>query len=306
MPIPGYETVMLPLLQLAGDGKVHSKRDAIEQLANEFKLTQNERHDVLRSGQPTFANRVHWAAVYLVKAGLMERPERGKLRITARGRETLAESPPRIDDRFLMRFPEFVEFQTRKPRTEAAKAERSTPVADKRQQTPEEQLAEGYQELRDNLADELLEKVRSCTPQFFERLVLDLLLKMGYGGAVENAGKVTGRTGDGGIDGLIKEDKLGLDVIYVQAKRWEGTVPVSSVRDFAGSLDYHGARKGVFITTSDFTNDARQFVGKLGEKKIVLVNGFELAQLMIDHDIGVSPDITYVIKRLDTDYFEEE
>jgi restriction system protein len=302
MAIPDYESFMRSILEELSDGQVWYKRDITEKMADKFKLSEEERKATLESGTHVIGSRVHWATYYLFRAGLLERVERGKYKISATGKSALR-SKETINSSFLEQFKSFKEWQkASRPRTEKPL---SKPSAVKLE-TPEESVDSGYERLRRSLAHDLLEQVRGCSPRFFERLVVDLLLKMGYGGTFKEAGQVMGKSGDGGVDGLIKEDKLGLDVIYVQAKRWDGTVPAGAVRDFAGSLDYHGAKKGVFITTSSFTADARQFVAKIGEKKIILVDGLELAQLMIDHDVGVTTTATYAVKRIDSDYFEEE
>lgn len=294
---------MLPALRFLKDGQVRSSSEIREELATQSSLTDEERNELLPSGTvPRYDNNVSWALTFLAKALLINKPSRGHYQISDRGREVLRTSPDRVDMRYLARFPEYVEWrgQSRRPTSP------TPPTRAPAEHTPEELIGSGYELLRDNLAKEIMERVRVCSPRFFERLVVALLLKMGYGGTLPEAGQVMGKSGDGGIDGLIKEDKLGLDVIYVQAKRWDGTVPAGAVRDFAGSLDYHGAKKGVFITTSSFTTDGRQFVGKIGEKKIVLIDGLELAQLMMDYDVGVTTVNTYAVKRMDSDYFEEE
>ncbi|MBL0061868.1 MAG: restriction endonuclease [bacterium] len=304
MAIPDFQTMMLPILRLHEDGLVHANRETYDQLALVMNVAEQERGELLQSGTtPKYENRAGWSLVYLTNAGLLERRGRGKYIITSLGTETLKQSPDRIDMRYLKKFKGYNDWRSqfsREEESESHESAESTATA-----TPQERMADGYKHFRAALADEALAMVKSCSPRFFEQLVVDLLVRMGYGGSVEEAARVVGKSGDGGIDGIIKEDKLGLDIIYVQAKRWENVVGAGSVRDFSGSLDYHGAKKGVFITTSSFTKDAREFVTRIGEKKVVLVDGFELAQLMIDHDIGVSTVTTYTIKRLDSDYFEE-
>ena len=252
------------------------------------------------SGQSTiFENRVGWARTYLKKAGLIEAVLRGQYRITQRGLDVLKSKPSKIDGALLKQFPEFVEFiSPQKGQTTGAEAE--TPES----QTPLEVLESAYQRLRREVADELLQAVRSATPAFFEHLVVDLLVAMGYGGSLEDAGQAVGRTGDDGVDGIIKEDRLGLDAVYIQAKRWTASVGRPEVQAFAGSLEGHRARKGVFITTSQFSKDADEYVKRI-EKRIVLINGEQLAQLMLDYGIGVSDVATYTVKKLDHDYFEE-
>jgi restriction system protein len=301
MTIPDYQAFMLPLLRLASDGKEHSMREAFDALADAFALTEEERTELLPSGrQPTFENRVGWAKTYLKKAGLLDSPKRGFFQVTQAGLEALKQAPPRIDRAFLMQYPAFVQFQR-------PQQDREEPAGDQEgeEQTPEEGIETAYQRVRQELAVELLQTVKSCSPAFFERLVVDLLVKMGYGGTRRDAGQAIGRTGDGGIDGIIKEDRLGLDVVYVQAKRWENTVGRPLIQQFAGALQGQRARKGIFITTSAFSQTAQDYVSRL-DSKIVLIDGETLAQLMIDFDIGVATVATYALKRVDSDYFIEE
>jgi restriction system protein len=303
MAIPDYQSLMLPLLQFAEDKKEHSLHEAIKFLAEKFSLTENEQQELLPSGKQTiFKNRVGWARTYLSKAGLLVSTKRGFFQITDRGIYSLNKSPERIDNRFLRQFPEFNEFQNRKnEKTEKIELENQEDI----NKTPEESLETAYQTILINLATEVLDKVKSCSPNFFERLVVELLVKMGYGGTLQDAGKAVGRSGDGGIDGIIKEDRLGLDVIYLQAKRWEGNVSRPEIQKFAGALLGNQARKGVFITTSDFTKEARDYVRTISSN-IILIDGEELAELMIDYNVGVSVATTYEIKKIDSDYFSEE
>lgn len=307
MAIPDYQTMMLPLLRLTSDGKERRFRDAVEALAVEFQLSADERSELLPSGTaPTFDNRVGWARSYLKQAGLLESPKRGILLITDRGRTVLNEKPARVDVRFLDQFQEFREFRAKRTAenpTPGAKQEQVT--AHQESETPEDQLASAYKRLRQDLELELLAQVKSSTPAFFERLVIDLLISMGYGGSRQDAGRAIGKSGDGGIDGIIKEDKLGLDVIYLQAKRWEGTVGRPEVQKFAGALQGHRASKGVFITTSSYTKEALEYVNVINSK-IILIGGQDLAALMIDHNVGVSTVGTYELKKVDADYFEGE
>jgi restriction system protein len=302
VPIPDFQTLTLPLLVVISDGQEHSRQEVADILAQQFNLSEQEREELLPSGrQSRFANRVAWTKSYLKMAGLLESTGRGKYRITPRGVEVLRNKPSRIDIKFLMQFPEFAATRN---------SPRQTTIPDNTNgsdhtQTPEEVLEASYQNLRRALAQELLERIKQESPRFFETLVIDLLVAMGYGGSRKDAGEAVGQTGDGGIDGIIKEDKLGLDAIYVQAKRWEGTVGRPVVQAFAGSLEGQRARKGVLITTSQFSQDARDYVGKI-EKKIVLIDGDQLTQLMIDHNIGVAEVAHYSIKRIDQDYFSEE
>jgi restriction system protein len=299
MTIPDYQSIMLPLLKLAGDRQEHSLREVIEALADEFYLTDEERKELLPSGrQATFDNRVGWARTYLKKAGLLESIKRGYFQITERGLDVLKQNPPEIDNAFLRQFPEFIEFQT--PRD---KKRIEQDVSDT--QTPEEEIEAAYQGVRQELVTELLQTIGSCSPAFFERLVIDLLVKMGYGGTRKDAGQAVGRSGDGGIDGIIKEDRLGLDIVYIQAKRWDNPVGRPEIQKFAGALQGQRARKGIFITTSAFTQSAQDYVSRI-DSKIVLIDGNTLAQLMIDYNIGVAPVTSYELKRVDTDYFAEE
>ncbi|MFG7003107.1 restriction endonuclease, partial [Burkholderia pseudomallei] len=252
-------------------------------------------------------NRVGWARTYLKQAGVVESKKRGYFNITERGNALLAQDPHRIDNRTLDQYPEFATFRQKK--TDYAQAT-VTPVSqpgvsapENDGSTPEESFAQAYQRLRANLEAELLDQVKSSTPSFFERLVIDLLVAMGYGGSRQDAGSVIGRSGDGGIDGTIKEDKLGLDVIYVQAKKWEGTVGRPEIQKFAGALQGQRANKGVFITTSAFTREAKEYAGVIASK-IILVDGDELVKLMVDHNVGVSTVSTFHVKKVDSDYFE--
>lgn len=300
MAVPGFQRLMLPLLAIAGDGHEHSLSEAIETLSQHFELSDRDRNELLPSGkQPKFDNRVSWARTYLKKAGLLVYTGRGKFQITDLGLEVLADNPPEINIRFLEQFPEFVEFRSLRKQDDG-QIEEEEP-----DQTPEEVLESSYQGLRDELARDLLERILECSPRFFESLVVDLLVAMGYGGSRKDAGEAVGRSGDGGVDGIIKEDKLGLDVVYVQAKRWEGSVGRPTAQAFAGSLEGFRARKGVLITTSRFSQDAKDYVQRI-EKKIVLIDGEQLAQLMIDYGLGVSEVATYAVKRIDIDYFGEE
>ena len=313
MPIPDYQTAMLPLLKLASDGAEHRFRDAVEQLAKFYGLSDAERSELLPSGTaPLFDNRIGWARTYLKQAGLLRSPKRGLFAITDAGRTLLAENPTKIDVELLDRYESFRAFRTRrrevhndepKPNqgvTLAAAADEGTSA-----QTPEDQLASAYRRLREDLEAELLEQIKGSSPAFFERLVIDLLVTMGYGGSRQDAGRAVGKSGDGGIDGIIKEDKLGLDVIYIQAKRWDGTVGRPEIQKFAGALQGHRASKGVFITTSSYTRDAIEYAGLISTK-IILIGGDELAKLMVDHNVGVSRVGMYELKKIDSDYFDGE
>lgn len=314
MPIPDYQTLMLPFLRIAGDGQEHRFRDAVESLAQEFTLTDEERNVMLPSGTaPLFDNRVGWARTYLKQAALIESRKRGVFHISARGKELLAKNPPRIDNSTLEQYQEYLDFKLRRgePRDTSKPEALNTQAPLVRiaetptDSTPEELFSQAYQRLRSNLEAELLEQVKGSTPAFFERLVIDLLVSMGYGGSRRDAGRAIGKSGDGGIDGIIKEDKLGLDVIYIQAKRWEGTVGRPEIQKFAGALQGQRANKGVFITTSNFSREAEEYANII-TSKIILINGEQLATLMVDHNVGVSPISAFEIKRIDSDYFEGE
>ncbi len=303
MAIPDYQTMMLPLLQLAGDGKEHRFRDAVEQLALQFRLTDAERNERVPSGNsPLFNDRVAWARTYMKQAGLLSSENRGYFRITNAGAELVAQKPEKINCALLKKYETFRAFQSR--RRDQSNAQQTIgslkPSSD---QTPEDTLAFAYQELRKTLENELLEQIKACSSAFFERLVIDLLVAMGYGGSRQDAGRALGRSGDGGIDGLIKEDKLGLDVIYLQAKRWEGTVGRPEIQKFSGALQGKHAHKGVFITTSNFSREAEEFTAVINTK-IILIDGAYLVRLMVDHDVGVVRTGGYELKKIDMDYFE--
>ncbi len=300
MAIPDYQSIMLPLLKYAGDGGEHSLRETIEFLAGEFKLSESDREVMLPSGrQATFDNRVGWARTYLKKAGLLHSTRRAYFKITDRGLSVLDNRPEKIDNRFLRQFPEFVDFQSPGNATDP-------PIVVDPEDTPEERIEALFSQLQKELAKELLETVIRCSPDFFEQLVVDLIVKMGYGGTRKDAGQAIGKSGDGGIDGIIKEDRLGLDIVYIQAKRWDASsISRPEIQKFAGALQGQRARKGIFITTSRFTKGAIEFAQAI-DTKIVLIDGKLLAQLMIDFNIGVNPFASYEIKRIDSDYFSEE
>lgn len=299
MPIPTYDELTVPFLKLLRDNGELPIKEIVERLADHAQLNDAERNQLLQSGQRIIANRVGWARTHLKKAGLIESPVRGRQRITQAGLDALAENPQKIDRQFLLRYPSFVEFIRRQPEDTETVAEEAA------RSTPEELLETSYQSLRNALADDLLDRVQSCSPQFFERLVVELLVAMGYGGSLADAGQAIGRSGDAGIDGIIKEDRLGLDVVCIQAKRWRGSVGRPEVQAFAGSMEGYRARKGVLITTAAFTRDAEEYVKHI-ERKIVLIDGEKLSQYMIDFGIGVSIANTYVVKRIDADYFLED
>jgi restriction system protein len=307
MTIPDYQTLMLPLLQLAADRDEHRFRDAVEELAHKFELSDDERAELLPSGTaPLFDNRVGWARTYLKQAGLLESSKRGFFRITGLGESLLAQRNAKIDVDTLLQYEGFRAFRARR-REQTSGAPQNPITVDATEtltkETPEDLLASAYRRLRKTLELDLLEQVKASTPAFFERLVIDLLVAMGYGGSRQDAGRAIGKSGDGGIDGIIKEDKLGLDAIYIQAKRWEGTVGRPEIQKFSGALQGFRANKGVFITTSAYSREAIEFAGAINTK-IILLNGEELAGLMIDYNVGVSTVGMYELKKIDTDYFE--
>lgn len=304
MAVPDFQTLMLPLLKFLGDQKEHSIRETIDALASILKITEEEKKERLPSGkQFKFDNRVRWAQAYLKMADLLESPRRSIIKISQRGLEVLKQNPSRIDIKFLRRFPEFQKTQNKSKKTDQTSSKIEVETFE--QQTPQESIEDGYQKIREDLAQELLSCIKKCSPSFFERLVVELLVKMGYGGSIKDAGAAIGGSGDEGIDGIIKEDRLGLDVIYIQAKRWENTVSRPEIQKFAGALQGKRAKKGIFITTSGFSKQAESFAANI-ESKIVLVDGEMLAQYMIDFDIGVSKVSVYEVKKLDSDYFEDE
>jgi restriction system protein len=295
---------MLPLLEFIADGKEYKMRNVTDELAIKFGVTEEEQKELLPSGAaPVFYNRTAWAKTYLKKAGLIDSPKQGIVIISKRGLEVLKKKPSSINVKFLKQFSEFVEFQTVK-REDESETETSE---EQSMQTPEELLETAYQKIRKSLASELINKVVELSPAFFERLVVELLVKMGYGGSIKDAGKAMGKSGDEGIDGTIKEDKLGLDIIYIQAKRWKSgnVVGRPEIQKFVGALAGQGAKKGIFITTSNFSKEALEYAPR-NEIKIVLIDGEQLAQLMIDYNLGCTSQQTYEVKKVDSDYFGEE
>ena len=309
MSVPDFQSFMLPLLKRCVDGGEHPLAFFLAQLAGDLAISQEDTKEKLPSGTQTrYQNRIYWAAIYLHRAGCLERVRRGVFKLTARGQKILADKPEKVTIKLLNQFPEFKVFHQGKavPPTTEPKAGVSTGTDTDDTQTPEETLESSYQALQNSLANEILDAVRKMTPGAFEQLVVTLLVAMGYGGSLQDAGKAVGKAGDEGIDGMIKEDKLGLDTVYIQAKKWLDTIvgrPV--VQAFAGSLEGHRARKGVMITTSTFSQEAKDYVQKI-EKKIVLIDGKQLAQLMIEHDVGVTVTKVYPLKKLDQDFFEAE
>ena len=302
MTVPDFQTLMLPALRALAQRSPQTTVEVRRSLASEFALTDEALAELLPSGrQTTFANRVAWAYSYLKQAGLIESPKRGVYAITGRGNSVLSEQPSRIDIAFLSRFPEFQAF--RQPTAEPEGPAPSPLTATAQELTPDEQIRAGYKRLRESLGVQLLERIKSVSPASFEQLVIDVLVGLGYGGSLADAAKVVGGSGDGGIDGIIKEDRLGLDSIYVQAKRWQGTVGRPEIQRFAGALQGQRARKGIFITSSMFTPDAIAYASNL-QISIVLIDGRQLAELMMDAHIGVAASEEIKILKADEDYFE--
>ena len=301
MAIPVYNELLFPLLKLANDKKASTMDECTEQLIKEFKLTQEEQSEMLPSGGRTiFYNRIGWARTYLKKAGLIDYPKRGSLVITPAGTEFLKQHPKGFNLRDLVQFPGYIDFIKRDPTVHETEDVKDIQT----NQTPEELLEYAFKNLNDLLVQEILTNLKKIDPGHFENIVIDFLLRMGYGGSWKDAGKAIGRSGDGGIDGIIKEDKLGLDAIYIQAKRWEGTVGRPEIQKFVGALHGQRAKKGIFITTSEFSQDALNYAKDI-DPKIVLIDGRKMAELMIEHDVGVSKEREYKIKKIDIDYFGE-
>jgi restriction system protein len=303
MPIPDFQSVMLPLLETLQDGKERTMRDLTEQLALRFKLTEEERQEHLPSGpQSLFYNRVAWAKTHLKNADLIDNPVRGKVSISEAGRKVLSQKLATVNCTFLKQFPTYLKFIGK---TLGPDGDEKEEVILESTKTPLELLDSSYQALYKATAEELLSRLRACSPPFFEQVVVKLLLAMGYGG-VGGEGIVTGRPGDGGIDGVIREDKLGLDVVCIQAKRCEGSVGRPAVQGFVGSMDYVRARKGVILTTSSYTREALDYVQRIEGKKVVLIDGERLADLMIDHGVGVTTTKVYQLREVSNDFFDED
>jgi restriction system protein len=303
MAIPDFQSFFKPLLEIASDGKEHSMKEARELMAQKMNIAKEDLTELLPSGTQTrYDNRVAWAKSFLVQAKVTEAPRRACFRITERGLELLKKGYERIDSKVLSQYPEFVEFHK-------AKATPSTDINAEEEtiqhETPEETLQKAYQNIRGDLSAEILEKIKGNSPQFFERLVVDMMVALGYGGSRADAGKSVGQSGDEGIDGIIKEDRLGLDTIYLQAKRWDGTVGRPEIQKFVGALQGKRAKKGVFITTGRFSDDAVKYAESI-DPKVILIDGKTLCELMIDYDLGTATTAKYEIKRIDTDYFTEE
>lgn len=306
MAVPDFQAFFLPMLRFAEDGAVHSLQEAYAAMADHFKLSEADQKEMLPSRtQAIYKNRVAWARTYLSKAMLLESPKRGSFCVTERGKKLLAGNPSTIRVHQLKAFPEFVVFHNQSG--DSSKTEKTSIIiddGDEKSSTPDEIFEMAYQKLRAGLATELLLLVSNNSPEFFEQLVVKLLVKMGYGGSINDAGQAIGRSGDEGIDGIIKEDKLGLDVIYIQAKRWQGSIGRPEIQKFVGALHGQRAKKGVFITTGSFTKDAEQYVAAI-DPKVVLIAGSRLVELMIDYNMGVSIADTYEIKKVDSDFFLE-
>lgn len=308
MPIPPYDALMLPVLKRC-EQRTWAMRDLIAQIANDLELSDEERNELIPSGgTPLIANRVHWAKTYLKKAGLLEQPKRGTVQITERGRQVLQDSPSKIDGSMLQQFDEFRSFLggagADSVLTPSAAATSPTEPSNA---TPEEQIAAASATLTEALRDALLARILEGSPAFFEKLIVDLLVAMGYGGSRADAGERLGGTGDGGVDGVIREDQLGLDRIYLQAKRYQSsnTIGGPAVQGFIGALIGQGAQKGVFITTSTFSPAALKVAAQSGSLRLVLIDGDELTRLMVRFDVGVRTARTVDIKRVDLDYFDE-
>ena len=309
MTIPTHEQAMLPVLAELADGAERHRRTLADTMADQFALSVEERAQMLPSGKaPVIRSRTGWALSYMKQAGLISSPRRGWYQITSAGRDVLTRKPDRIDNDFLMQFEGFRDFRSRSRAEEEGPVEPTVgPQAPQSSpseiEPPDEALERAYRRLRSAVESELIDSVKTVAPAFFEELVIDLLVRMGYGGNRTEAARAIGRTGDGGIDGVIDEDRLGLDSIYVQAKRWEGSVGRPEIQKFAGALQGQRATKGIFITSSSFTADAIDYAHRIGTR-IVLIDGRRLGELMFEHDVGVSPRHSYTVKDVDGDYFD--
>ncbi len=310
MAIPDYQSLMLPFLKVAADGKEHRIGQVIEQLARDSGLTEEEKQQLLPSGKQTrFANRVHWANTFLRQAGLLQATKRAHFKITDRGRGVIAKLPSKIDNEYLAQFPEFVQFRDRSRSPEVSQTTSATEVitTQTQSQTPDELLRSTVMQIEAALRKEILDRILAGPPAFFEGLIVNLLLAMGYGGSRSDAGQIVGRSGDGGIDGVIDQDALGLDRVYVQAKRYapQNGVTEPEVRAFSGSLGAAKANKGVFVTTSSFTQPAINFAER-HPFRIILIDGEQLAALMIRHNVGIRTEDTLYLKKIDEDFFLDE
>jgi len=300
MAIPKFEEINLPLLEFTKDGEEKSLSEAYQYIGDYFDLTEEERNKYLESGnEKILHNRVRWAKQYLKRASLVEPTKRGHFKITKRGLKILEENPDKIDQDFLKRFEEFREWKER-----SKEGETGVEGETKTEKSPEEVIDQTHKEIKESLIEDIKEEIMNASPQFFEKLVVDLITRMGYGGSRKEAGEAIGGAGDEGIDGIIKEDRLGLEKIYIQAKRWKNSVGPGEVREFIGALKDKGGKKGILITTSSFTKSAKETAER--NPKIVIINGDRLAELMIENNLGVVPDSKYEIKDIDTDYFSEK
>lgn len=299
MPVPDFQSLTKPVLELTADGQPHKAAELLEALSTKFRLTPEEQQELLPSGRQTrMANRVHWAITYLAKCKLLDRTGRGVVEITPRGREVLADNPDRVTLAYLARYPELQEFRSATNSVEG-EAPRGEDVSET---TPDERLRTAHAEIDAALRLELLDRIKSSSPAFFEKAVLELLLAMGFG-STEMRRERLGRSGDDGLDGVIEQDALGLDRVYVQAKRWTtANVGAREIRDFSGALEMEKAQKGVFITTSDFTAEAQSTAERL-HRRIVLINGEMFATLMVRKGVGVRTEQTFEIQKLDEDFF---
>ncbi len=305
MAIPDYQSLMLPVLVVSSKGEVRIG-DVVNQLADELKLSPEERGELLPSGKQTlFSNRVHWAKTYLSKANLVEITRRGHFKITNRGQDVLQSQPARIDNNFLAQFSEFREFRERSSDGAEQTPNLATAVSEDQKETPDEIMRGAYRQIEISLALELLDRISKAPPEFFERLLVNLLVSMRYGGSTADAGRALGRSGDDGVDGVIYQDVLGLDRVYIQAKRYiaGNNIGPGAIRDFFGSLDRHKATKGLFVTTSSFSPSARE-TAELLSKRIVLIDGKELTKLMIRHNVGCRVEESLDIKEIDEEFFE--
>ncbi|MFA7658313.1 MAG: restriction endonuclease [Candidatus Gastranaerophilaceae bacterium] len=304
MAIPDFQTLMLPVLKILGDNQEHKNSDIVEAVASQFNLSEEERNALLPSGGMTYIyNRTLWAKTYLKKAGLVYHPQRGLVKITEKGLEVLSKNPEKINMKFLNQFDEYNEWRENSKHSESTSEE--VEECEESMKTPEEMISDSMFLLNKTLADDLMDKIAENSPMFFENLVAELLLKMGYGSSKQDILQNAGRSGDEGIDGIIKEDVLGLDKIYIQAKRWQGTVGRPEIQKFAGALQMQNASKGIFITTSNFSKDAIDCINKFNSN-LVLIDGKKLTELMIRYNLGVTVKQTYEVKKIDEDFFLDE
>jgi len=305
LAIPDYQSLMLPVLRESTNGEVRIS-DVVEKLADRLGLTPEERSELLPSGKQTiFGNRVHWAKSYLSKAHLIEITRRAHFKITPRGEQVLGSNPTQINNKTLMQFGEFKSFYERSKGPDSPVGPVLTARIEDEKQTPDEAMRQAHKQIDTALGQDLLDRVREASPEFFERLIVNLLLGMGYGGSTEDAGRTLGRSGDDGVDGVVDQDALGLDRVYIQAKRYAAgnSIGAGAIRDFFGSLDRHKAAKGLFVTTSTFSSSARE-TSEFLSKRIVLIDGAQLARLMIRHNVGCRIEETLFIKKIDEEFFD--